>query len=220
MRYPRRRRHGRPAAPAAVLASISLRAASGIAARIGVSMMPGETQLTRTGASSSASARDSDSSAPLATLTMAEFGRGRMLRKPETSVSDPPLRNSAARATRQAPQNLPSMVARTSSIATVLNGPVRSCAAVTTTWSTGPRALEQIGDALVVGDVGRDRDRVQPLRDRVEPGGIARGDDDIGAFALGQFRGGEANAGRTADDHDFLACKLHAVSLEICHHAG
>src|SRR5260221_9274397 len=32
------------------------------------------------------------------------------------------------------------MVERTSSIATVLNGPVRSCAAVTTTGSTGPQA--------------------------------------------------------------------------------
>jgi hypothetical protein len=96
-------------------------------------MMPGETALTRTGANSSANARDSDSSAPLAALTMAEFGRGRTLRKPETSVSDPPGRISADRATRQAPQNLLSIVDRTSSIATVLNGPVRSCAAVTTT---------------------------------------------------------------------------------------
>ena len=40
---------------------------------------------------------------------------------------------TAARATRHAPQNFASMVACTSSIATVLNGPVRSCAAVTTT---------------------------------------------------------------------------------------
>ena len=70
---------------------------------------------------------------------MAEFGRGRTLRKPDTSVSDPPARMSAERATRQAPQNLLSRVARTSSIETVLNGPVRSCAAVTTTWSTGPQ---------------------------------------------------------------------------------
>ena len=61
-----------------------------------------------------------------------ELGRGRMLRNPETSVSDPPGRISADRATRQAPQNLLSMVARTSSIATVLKGPVRSWAAVTT----------------------------------------------------------------------------------------
>ena len=75
---------------AAVLSSISRRAASGMAARIGVSMMPGETQLTRTGASSSARLRVSNSSAPLAAPTMAEFGRGRMLRKPETSVSEPP----------------------------------------------------------------------------------------------------------------------------------
>jgi hypothetical protein len=96
-------------------------------------MTPGDTALTRTGASSRASARASDSSAPLAALTIAEFGRGRTLRKPETSVSDPPARICACCATRHAPQNLPSIVARTSSIATVLNGPVRSCAAVTTT---------------------------------------------------------------------------------------
>ena len=96
-------------------------------------MMPGDTQFTRTGASSSARPARSDSSAPLAAPTIAEFGRGRMLRKPLTSVSEPPARISAARATRQAPQNLPSMVARTSSMDTVLNGPVLSCAAVTTT---------------------------------------------------------------------------------------
>src|SRR5665213_1164482 len=125
---------------AAVLASMSRRAASGIAARIGVSMIPGETQLTRTGAKSSARLRVSDSSAPLAAPTMAEFGRGRMLRKPETNVSDPTGRICAERATRQAPQNLPSMVPRTSSSATVLNGPLLSCAAVTTTWSSGPQA--------------------------------------------------------------------------------
>src|SRR4051794_11178042 len=118
---------------AAVFASMSRRASSGIAARIGVSITPGETALTRTGANSSASARESDSSAPLAALTIAEFGRGRTLRKPETSVNDPPGRISACCATRHAPQNFPSIVPRTSSIATVLNGPVRSCAAVTTT---------------------------------------------------------------------------------------
>ena len=55
---------------------------------------------------SSASARESDSSAPLAALTIAEFGRGRTLRKPETSVSDPPARICACCATRHAPQNL------------------------------------------------------------------------------------------------------------------
>jgi hypothetical protein len=48
---------------------------------------------------------------------------------------------------------------------------------------------------LVVGDVGRDRDRVQPLRDRIEPRRVARGNDDVGAFALGEFRGGKADAG-------------------------
>jgi len=96
-------------------------------------MMPGETQLTRTGARSIASERASDSSAPLTAPTIAEFGRGRMLRKPETSVSEPPGRISEKRAQRQAPQNFPSRVARTSSVGTVLNGPVLSCAAVTTT---------------------------------------------------------------------------------------
>ena len=53
-----------------------------MAARIGVSMMPGETQFTRTGASSSARLRASDSIAPFAAPTIAELGRGRMLRKP------------------------------------------------------------------------------------------------------------------------------------------
>src|SRR5215831_17270893 len=123
---------------AAALASIPLRAASGIAARIGVSMMPGDTTFTLTGANSRAKLRPSDSSAPFTALTIAAAGRGRTLKNPETSVSDPPARISAARATRHAPQNFPSIVARTFSIGTSLKGPMRSSAAVTTTWSTGP----------------------------------------------------------------------------------
>jgi small neutral amino acid transporter SnatA (MarC family) len=59
---------------------MSRRAASGMAARIGVSMIPGETALTRTGASSSARLRASDSIAPLAAPTIAAFGRGRILK--------------------------------------------------------------------------------------------------------------------------------------------
>ena len=68
---------------AAVLASMSRRAASGIAHGSGVD--PRRYTVHRTGASSSASACDSDSSAPLAALTIAEFNRGRTLRKPETA---------------------------------------------------------------------------------------------------------------------------------------
>jgi hypothetical protein len=43
-------------------------------------MIPGDTALTRIGASSSARLRASDSSAPLAAPMIAEFGRGRMLK--------------------------------------------------------------------------------------------------------------------------------------------
>src|ERR1700686_2817392 len=58
---------------------------------------------------------------------------------------------SADRATRQAPQNLPSMVERTSSIGTALNEPERSCAAVTTTGSTGPQARNRSSMLLSLG---------------------------------------------------------------------
>src|SRR5215831_21124890 len=133
---------------AAALASISLRTASGIAARMGVSMMPGDTTFTLTGANSRAKLRPSDSNAPFTAPTIAAAGRGRTLKNPETNVSEPPVRISASRATRQAPQNLPSMVARTSSIGTVLNGPVRSCAAVTTTWSIDPAFLNRLATLL------------------------------------------------------------------------
>ncbi len=64
---------------------------------------------------------------------MAEPGRGRTLRKPLTMVSEPSGAISAERATRQAPQNLHSMVARASAIDSCLIGAVFSTAAVTTT---------------------------------------------------------------------------------------
>jgi hypothetical protein len=64
---------------------------------------------------------------------------------------------------------------------------------------------EQLGDAVVAGDVSGNCDRVQPFGDRIEALNIARGDDDIGAFALGHFGGGQADPRRAADHHDFLA---------------
>jgi len=159
-----------------------------------VSITPGDTAFTRTGASSSASARASDSSAPLAALTIAEFGRGRTLRKPVTSVSEPPGRMSASRATRQAPQNLPSIVARTSSIATVLNGPVRKLRGRQHDVIDGAGAAKQLGDALVAGHIRGNGRHLQPLGDGIKFCGTARGDDDVGALRLGQFRRGEADA--------------------------
>ena len=69
---------------------------------------------------------------------MAELGRGRILKNPVTMVSEPPSTMSAERATRQAPQNLLSIVARASAIDSCLMCPDFRTAAVTTTWSTVP----------------------------------------------------------------------------------
>jgi hypothetical protein len=79
-------------------------------------------------------------------------------------------------------------------------------------------APEQALDALVAGDVGRHRDRIQLVCRGGKAFRIPGSDDDLGAFALGHFGGGETNARRAADDHDFLAFKQHAVSLS--NHAG
>jgi hypothetical protein len=59
---------------------MSRRAASGMLARIGVSIVPGDTALTLTGANSSARPLVKDSSAPLTAPTIAAPGRGRVLR--------------------------------------------------------------------------------------------------------------------------------------------
>ena len=45
--------------------------------------------------------------------------------------------------------------------------------------------------------------------------GVARGDDHLGAFRLGELRGCQTNAGRTADDNDFLACEQHYIFSEF-----
>ena len=72
---------------------------------------------------------------------------------------------------------------------------------------------KQFCDAFIAGDIGRDRDRVELFRDLVEALDIPGRNDDIGAFALGHFRGRKTDAGGTTDDDDFLACKQHALSL-------
>ena len=54
---------------------------------------------------------------------------------------------------------------------------------------------EQFGDAVVAGDVGRNRDGVQFGCDRIQPVDIAGGDDDIGAFPLGEFGGRQTDTG-------------------------
>ena len=45
-----------------------------------------------------------------------------------------------------------------------------------------------------------------------------RGDDDLGAFGLRQFRGGKADAGGAADNDYRFALKLHECALN--HGAG
>ena len=53
-------------------------------------------------------------------------------------------------------------------------------------------------------------------RPPVEPLGVARGNDDVGAFALGHSAVDKTDAGGATDDDDFLACKQHAFPLDNC----
>src|SRR6266478_1347153 len=68
--------------------------------QIGVSIIPGETALTRTGASSRASRRARASKAALMAPWRTAVANGRSLRNPEIRVNEPPSLIRAARATR------------------------------------------------------------------------------------------------------------------------
>ncbi len=158
-------------------------------------MMPGDTQLTRTGASSSARLRASDSIAPLAAPTMAEFGRGRMLRNPETSVSDPPGRMSAARAH---PPGAPELALHGRAHIVHRNGLERAGLELcrgNDDMIDRTAAAKKFDDAVIAGDIGRDGEGVQPGCDRVQPVDIAGGNDDLGPFPLGEFGGRKTDAG-------------------------
>jgi len=67
------------------------------------------------------------------------------------------------------------------------------------------RLLEQAGDAVVAGHIGRDSFDAELAGHGVELLGAARRDDDLGAFLLRQLRSRETDAGRAADHDDLLA---------------
>jgi hypothetical protein len=72
---------------------------------------------------------------------------------------------------------------------------------------------EEIVDAFVAGDIGRDRDGVQPGCDRIQAVNVAGRNNNIGPFPLGEFGGRKTDTGGASNDDDFLACKHDAVSL-------
>ena len=74
--------------------------------------------------------------------------------------------------------------------------------------------LEQIDDAVVVGDVGDDAVGADFVGGGFHLVGAARGDDHVGALRLGQFGGRQTDAGRASDDNDLLTCKQHDVSSD------
>ena len=45
--------------------------------------------------------------------------------------------------------------------------------------------------------------------------GIARGNNDFGAFGFGEFGGCQTDAGRASDHDDFLALERHVSSLNL-----
>ena len=52
---------------------------------------------------------------------------------------------------------------------------------------------EQLCDAVVVGDIGRDRDGIELFGNRIEALDVARCNDDVGALPFCQFRGRKAD---------------------------
>jgi len=111
---------------------MSRRASSGIAARIGVSMMPGDTALTRPARVPAQGFVPAILARRSRRPTIAEFRPAPNAQKPVTKVSD--RRDESPRRVRRArhPRIFLHGGANIFHF-TVLNGPVRSCAAVTTT---------------------------------------------------------------------------------------
>jgi hypothetical protein len=72
---------------------------------------------------------------------------------------------------------------------------------------------EEIVDAFVAGDIGRDRDGVQPGCDRIQAVNVTGRNNNIGPFPLGEFGGRKTDTGRASNDDDFLTCEHDAVSL-------
>ena len=87
-----------------MFSSIVFRASAGIAARVGVSTIPGDTTLKRIGAISRASPWARVSRAALMAPTSAIPGLGRRLRKPERNTNDPSEVIFAFFTTRYAPR--------------------------------------------------------------------------------------------------------------------
>ena len=54
---------------------------------------------------------------------------------------------------------------------------------------------EQVGDAVVSGDVGRDGGGAYLFRRGLQALGVARGNDNVGARALGDLGGRQTDAG-------------------------
>lgn len=79
---------------------------------------------------------------------------------------------------------------------------------------------EKASDTFIVGNVGRDSLRTQPVCSRFQALYVARSDDDIGAFALRQFSGGKSDAGLTSNNNNLLAFKQHGLFLLICRLVG
>ena len=75
---------------AAIAASVSAVASPATCCQIGVSTQPGETTLTRSGASSIASAAASDASAPLSAASNDARGPGRYAAIPDVNTIEPP----------------------------------------------------------------------------------------------------------------------------------
>ena len=103
-------------------------------------MIPGETALTRTGASSTASVRTSASMAPF-TAAVAEPPRiGVAAATPETKTID--SRTSAAWTAAKGPQSFAWNACRAASRSSSLAGPPARATGEKTRWSIGPSAGE------------------------------------------------------------------------------
>src|SRR6266436_8709630 len=61
-----------------------------------------------------------------------------------------------------------------------------------------PATAEEIDDAFIAGDIGWDRDGVQPGCDRIQAVNIAGCNNNIGPFPLGEFGGRKTDTRRAS----------------------
>src|SRR3954454_16467687 len=193
---------------AAIAAKVAGAASPATSCQIGVSTQPGDTTLTRIGASSTASAAASEASAPLSAASNDARGPGRYAAMPEVNTIEPPGSSSGAPclASSSGPSNLESTADR-GGVHVVLGDRLVGAADV---GGGGDDVADLAGgseeplDVLFATDVHGNGSDAELATYGVELVDRAAGDRDLVAL-VHEFGGqGAAHAGAAADDDYML----------------